>query len=96
MELHEITDAAQERAAAAAPAQKSERVEWPTLFGPVECPGGNADAYVTAQPSTGVEHVEHRPRNGGRVKRCPVSTVLALGFRPPAKPRESKKGGGKK
>lgn len=88
MDVAKIAAAATERAAAATPAQKSSAPEWPVLFGPVEVEGGRGDALITSQPSTGVEHVEYRPRGHGRIKRAPLTAVLALGFRPPAAPKK--------
>jgi hypothetical protein len=87
----DIAAQSQERAAASPKSSGSAAPAWPVLFGPVECEGGRGDALITSQPSTGVEHVEYRPRGNGRIKRAPLVAVLALGFTPPAPKRGGKK-----
>lgn len=73
-----IAKAAEERASATAQPAQAQTAQYEDLFGPVEVPGGRADAFIVRQISTGVEHIEYRPRNGGRVKRTPLTAVTAL------------------
>jgi hypothetical protein len=71
-----LAQAAQTRASEQSrPAQSTSNYE--DLFGPVETAGGHGDAYITKSPS-GVEYAEYRPRGGGRVKRIPLTAVVAL------------------
>lgn len=77
-EALKIAQAAEQRASAAPPPAKQTSAAYEDLYGPVEVAGGRGDAFLVRQLSSGVEHVEYRPRNGGRVKRCPLTAVTAL------------------